>query len=350
MITPSNPPRHNGFTLVELLVVIAIIGILIALLLPAVQAAREAARRMACSNNLKNIGLACLNFHDVQGNLPTSVPVFPDSWSINPQTGERVWSGPPGGELDKANGGPGYHGRGWLVEILPQMEESQMYDGIKEERGFESTFTSAGSGRGMGRRNVREFYLNNQLSWLACPSDQSATPKDGMWYFENAVVAPTSYKGSIGDTILTPECSGTDTPFLDFGSQPDTHCTDEANGLFFRNSYRNPVKLSEITDGTTHTFMAGEAVVEQDFHSVAFISEGDWATCGIPLNFFLVGVDDSTIKRDRWLEVRSFKSLHPGGAQFVMADGSVHFVTEGMDHIVYRGLSTRAGDEGARLE
>jgi hypothetical protein len=78
--------------------------------------------------------------------------------------------------------------------------------------------------------------------------------------------------------------------------------------------------------------------------------QGDWATCGVPLNFFLVGVDDNVIKVDRWNEVRSFKSLHQGGALCVMADGSVHIINEGANHLIYRGLSTRNGNEVVSLE
>src|SRR3954454_4814272 len=98
---------HAAFTLVELLVVIAIIGILVALLLPAIQAAREAARRMSCSNNVHNIGLACLNFHDSSKHLPMNI----GQWSED-KTRSFAWIGPTGGKMAVANGGPGYNGKG----------------------------------------------------------------------------------------------------------------------------------------------------------------------------------------------------------------------------------------------
>src|SRR5258705_994589 len=112
-----NKRNRAAFTLVELLVVIAIIGILVALLLPAVQAAREAARRMSCSNNIKNIGLACISYHDAKKHLPTSVGQWAEEVDRN-----HVWIGPSGGSLSVANGGPGWSGKGWIVEILPYIE------------------------------------------------------------------------------------------------------------------------------------------------------------------------------------------------------------------------------------
>jgi len=342
------PHAHFGFTLVELLVVIAIIGILIGLLLPAVQAAREAARRVSCTNHLKNLSLACLTFHDANGYLPTSIPAFPDDWVSTPGGGKE-WGGAPGGDLHPDHGGPGYHGRGWIVEILPYLEEQVMYDGFQDAGAFEvlggDRFLLFGkTGRGMGVAGARDE-IQTQLPVLSCPSDESAIPTSGLWYWGSETVATTSYKGVIGDTILTPTCEGNNSPFVDFGSQPDCHCTSACNGLFFRNSFRGPVPIQKITDGTSQTFMIGEAVVSQDFHSAAYISEGDWATCGIPLNFFLIGVDDNVIKVDRWNEVRSFKSFHPSGALFVMAYGSVHFINEGINHLIYRGQSTRGGNE-----
>ena len=112
--------RPRGFTLVELLVVIAIIGVLVALLLPAIQAAREAARRTQCANNLKNIALACINVHDTKEHLPYSVSMWDED-----RDRSGVWIGPTGGKMHPNNGGPGYNGKGWTVDILPAMEEER---------------------------------------------------------------------------------------------------------------------------------------------------------------------------------------------------------------------------------
>src|SRR6476660_8496339 len=116
---------RRAFTLVELLVVIAIIGILVALLLPAVQAAREAARRISCSNNLHNIGLACINVHDTVKHLPFSISQWAEDRNRN-----GTWIGPTNGKMDPSNNGPGYNGKAWTVDILPAMEEMALSDAI----------------------------------------------------------------------------------------------------------------------------------------------------------------------------------------------------------------------------
>ena len=123
--------RHNrrGFTLVELLVVIAIIGVLVALLLPAVQAAREAARRSSCSNNLHNIELAALNSADTrQGKLPSSIHQWAEDFEL-----DGTWFGPPNGTNFPGNGGPGFMGKGWIVDIMPQLEMQAAYQRLTEQ-------------------------------------------------------------------------------------------------------------------------------------------------------------------------------------------------------------------------
>jgi prepilin-type processing-associated H-X9-DG protein len=142
-----------------------------------------------------------------------------------------------------------------------------------------------------------------------------------------------------------------DGPFSDFGSHRDCHNTVDCNGLLWRGTYFNPIPMRKIPDGTSKTFMVGENVVSQSYHSAALFSDGDWATCGNPLNYFIIPEDESLIKPPPyWQAARGFKSLHPGGAHFVMADGSVHFVTESVDHSIYRGLSTRNGSETVSVQ
>ncbi len=336
----------------ELLVVIAIIGILVALLLPAVQAAREAARRMSCSNNIHNIGLACLNFQDTSKHLPMSISQWAEDYNRN-----HVWIGPPKGKMDPSNGGPGYSGKGWIVDILPSMEETALADAIaKALKASTNPFQITGppTGHGMGHPSIRAM-LEQQIPWLSCPSDPSARSSNQQWYWDipegnsRVITATTSYKGCMGDSVIGSGSGGDLGPFPSFGSQPDCHNTTDCNGLIWCATYYNPIPLKKIVDGTSKTFMVGEGVVAQDYHSAAFFADGDWASCGIPLNYFVPNATYDT-RKNWWREARGFKSLHPGGAQFVMSDGSVHFVSEGIDHNVYRGLATRNGSETVSVE
>ncbi len=341
----------RGFTLVELLVVIAIIGILVALLLPAIQAAREAARRISCSNNLHNIGLACLNFNDTKKHLPTSVHQWLESWEWKQQGGTwtQVNVAPPARPA-------GLNGKGWTVDILPAMEEQPMFDLIKA--GYVGDFQcEASSGRGLGAVPIRNA-IATQLPWLTCPSDPSARPSVRQWWWGSnteVLTGTTSYKGVAGDHVICKLTSSpgdplcTATPWPDLGSHPDCQNNISCNGLLFRNSWIRPISLKKITDGQSHTLMVGEGVVSQDFHSAAFFSDGTWASCGIPLNFLLLSAPEDELRSTRWNEVRGFKSLHPGGVQFAMSDGSVHFIPESIDHNVYRGLGTRNGGESVSV-
>jgi prepilin-type N-terminal cleavage/methylation domain-containing protein/prepilin-type processing-associated H-X9-DG protein len=356
----SSYPGRTAFTLVELLVVIAIIGILVALLLPAIQAAREAARRMSCSNYLHNIGIACLTFEESNRHLPVSISYKPeDRKRVNCQSGQSWIGMANGGTMAVANGGPGYNGRGWMVDILPQMEEQAFQDALvealEESKGnFEVTGPAVG--KGLGSLKCRTL-LRQQFAWLSCPSDPSAIPQPRQWGFDisnGIIMGTTSYKGVIGDPALSEKgCEdglAIKGPFPSFGSAPDCHNAAECNGLLWRGTYLNPVELKTITDGSSKTLMVGEAVVSQCYHSVAFFSDGDWASCGVPLNYFIIPEDELLIKPPPyWMAARGFKSMHPGGAQFVMADGSVHFIQESIDHNMFRALGTRNGDEAVEV-
>jgi prepilin-type processing-associated H-X9-DG protein len=340
--------------LVELLVVIAIIGVLVALLLPAVQAAREAARRMQCGNNLKNVALACLNFHDGHKFLPQSVTQW--NWesrsadcSQNPPLIQNV----PFSWPDGANG------KGWIVDILPQLEQQAAYTrlmtAIKRDKAFG---VKATRGLGLGAMDVRDI-IAAQLPVLTCPSDESAQPTLNLWYWDDngandIPTATTSYKGCIGDSLLTPgnsdPCStAVDPPATLLTGSPNVHSTVSNNGLFQRTSIIRPISLKMVTDGVSNTFMVGEGVVSQDFHSAAYFADGDFATASLPLNFFIIGVDESELRVALWYKTRGYKSLHPGGAQIAMGDGSVHFINESIDTATYRGLSTRDGGEAVSI-
>lgn len=343
---------RRGFTLVELLVVIAIIGVLVALLLPAVQAAREAARRMSCVNNIKNVALAIHNFHDARKHLPFDV----NTGQFGAENFLEADGSPSGTEVPAAPSRIRMEnrqtGKGWIVDVLPYLEEQAFYTALKP--GFDDPSAAnqnfvvgTTGGRGMGRIEVREL-IQRQLPVLTCPSDPSAVPTEGMFPFENipSAFAVTSYKGVAGDTALGanfyPEGQWND---QDFGSWPDCFERLGCNGLFWKMSYYEPIKFKRISDGLSNTFMLGESVASQDPHSLAYISEGDWASCNMQFNYFSPSDFDTIRSRLEWADTRGFRSLHPSGGNFAMADASVRFVAEGIDHDIYRAISTKDGGE-----
>jgi prepilin-type N-terminal cleavage/methylation domain-containing protein/prepilin-type processing-associated H-X9-DG protein len=307
---------RRGFTLVELLVVIAIIGILIAMLLPAIQATREAARRSQCTNNLKQIGLGVSCYYDAK-------QVFP--------AGHTGWDNP----LDIAGGTPtsAKTGKGWIVDILPHLEEIQLAKQFKEATGFFN------SGLGILRPQLRNA-IKTQIAVLHCPSDGSVL-KNSKEQFQllGYEVSLTNYKGTIGDTIV----GGSASKFQD--GSPDCHQTSDCPGIFWRHSYLRPIQHKHVKDGLSKQILAGEDVPEFNHHSAAFYSNSDYCTTAVPLNYF-----PNPNNPDDWVNVISFRSRHRGGANFCMADGSVHFFDENIDHhTVYRGLSTKAGREPVSL-
>jgi prepilin-type N-terminal cleavage/methylation domain-containing protein/prepilin-type processing-associated H-X9-DG protein len=346
--------RRRGFTLVELLVVIAIIGVLVALLLPAVQAAREAARRIQCGNNLKNIGLGIQNYASAKNYLPYSTPYFGTTANdcegnlvVNYDTKTVDYIGPGRcSELDKT----GRTGKGWITEMLPYLEQQPLYEKFKSALAFEGKFQL---GQGMRRSAAREA-IGTLLPILACPSDQSAgqTRQDFFWFntpSPGIAAAPTSYKGVAGDTVV-----GETLPVrfnADWGSTPDCHDKTGCNGVIWRTTWFEKVALKSISDGTTNTLAVGESIVELDLHSVAYFSDGDWASTNAQLNFLPDGDAQSsaTWVADNWYDLRGFRSRHPGGVHFAMVDGSVQFLNASIDHKTYRALSTRAGGEVVSL-
>jgi prepilin-type N-terminal cleavage/methylation domain-containing protein len=309
-ISPCARPR--GFTLVELLVVIAIIGILVALLLPAVQAARESARRSQCQNNLKQLGLAILNHESAQRMLPTSVNPWSDRCEYK------------GGDLN---------GVGWILKTLPYMEQVQLYDQFEAAGAFEGNML--GANLGLNRPDCQKL-MSTPLPAVNCPSDQtSLAPSTNQYQWLDIAVTLTNYKGVIGDTKLPSS--------IHKGTEPDQHTGNDFNGVIGPCTYRVPVKLKSITDGQSRTLMVGEDVPIDNRHSAAYYSNGDWSSCHGPLNYF--PNPDAPTRGSDWQDVMTFRSLHPAGAQFCMADGSVQFLEESMEHDVYRAMATRNGGE-----
>jgi len=345
------PKKRRGFTLVELLVVIAIIGILVALLLPAIQAAREAARRSSCTNNLKNLGLAVHNHHDSMKHFPVSVGNSLDDGNF-----------PGDARNDKQTGA------GWILNMLPQLEEQPLFDQFRAGGAFEGKFANNGCrlprlnwGLASKKNNISvPELMQTQLSVLQCPSDGSVKQlSESQQQWIGCPVAMTSYKGVIDDTWMndtlslefhnddSPYPSGTyDRPILPGGGiARDCHRDTRCHGIFFRQSFRRPVKFSHITDGTSKTIMIGEDIGEfNDRHSAAFYSNGSSCSCNSPLNYAL-NEDPEIYSNDFWFDMQGFRSRHPGGVHFCLADGSVRFVTESVDNVLYRTSCTRDSAE-----
>jgi len=298
--------QKKGMSLVELLVVIAIIGVLIGMLLPAVQAARETARRISCSNNLKQLGIAVHAYHDAFRGMPIS---------IGPWT--------EGGRPTRQR-----NGKGWMVSFLPQIEESALFEQFA--RTFAGDFFSGG-----GLKSAIGLELmKTKLPAFHCPSDGSSRGlSQTQFQWEGTEVALTNYKGVMGNNEVK-------LPVLD-----ECYKLGACNGLFFRTTYQRPLKLANITDGTSNTLMIGEDVVRHNDHSAAFYANSDWCSCEQSLNYL-----PSPATPKNWTQVISFRSNHSGGASFCLADGSVRFVSQDVHENTYRGLCTKNGGEVATLE
>jgi prepilin-type N-terminal cleavage/methylation domain-containing protein len=305
----------KGFTLVELLVVIAIIGILVALLLPAVQAAREASRRASCQNNLKNLALGVLNHESAKKMFPLSYDGYAQAQGARPND---------------------ENGSSWIVSTLPYIEEQAMYDRFKSSGALTGRYNpyngaaaSGNQGIGLNTPEVRAL-IATPLKLVRCPTDPSfPTPVGDLFSFQNVPIAVTNYKGCIGNTWMWGIWEGDRTQNPEHPPNP---------GIFYRNTYLIPVTIRKITDGLSQTFMIGEDLPEYNGHSAAYFSNTTISSTDSPLNYLPQPPNPGD-----YTNVMGFRSSHPGGAHFAMADASVSFYDEGIDRNLYENLSTKAG-------
>lgn len=299
---------RNAFTLVELLVVIAIIGVLVALLLPAVQAAREAARRSQCSNNLKQMALGIHNYHDTYMCLPISM----SPWSEGPRpTAAR-------------------NGKGWIVSMLPQIEQMPLF--TKFQVYFAGDMFS-NAGINTNNTECRDL-MRTKLKAIICPTDPDAgKTSTACAQWSGIEVTTTNYKGILGDNKMGNASSVHPSP------TPDCHSTTICSGLFFRNTYQDPQNFAHILDGTSNTFLVGEDLPKFNIHSAAFYANGDYASCHGPPNYM---PQPAETHASNWPNMMTFRSMHPGGVQFAFADGAVRFIPQQIDYDLYRALATKA--------
>jgi prepilin-type N-terminal cleavage/methylation domain-containing protein/prepilin-type processing-associated H-X9-DG protein len=322
-----SPGRNrSAFTLIELLVVIAIIAILVGLLLPAVQKVREAANRMSCQNNLKQLALATHTFLDRAGTFPANSIYTYDPTKPN-------WS--------------------WLAHILPDIEQGNLYMaaqiGANPPNNINQSLPQIAT-------QVKSFY---------CPSDGDAflgTQSHSVNFDMNDPVlgpltyAVTCYKANIGSNWGggPPGSSlwwGTDPEWCN----PDPNNSDPkttydgcafGNGIMFETN--QPLRIAAVTDGTSNTILIGEALCMKDYQNAWCHMDNAIATTAYPPNAKnpRTGTD---YPPDQWWNRYAFTSNHTGGAQFAMADGSVHFIQDSIDLALFRALGTRALGEVAQL-
>jgi prepilin-type N-terminal cleavage/methylation domain-containing protein/prepilin-type processing-associated H-X9-DG protein len=300
--------RRHGFTLIELLVVISIIAVLIGLLLPAVQAAREAARRAQCVNNLKQMGIALHNYHDAVG-------AFPPGW-----VARRDASG--------ENAGPGW---GWAAQLLPYLEQAPLHAAVNMNLPVEAAANSTAR--------------LAKLSVFACPSDRAFVPT---FTVVDASTSSTALGAPICDVASSDYVGSFGT-----GDVSDTPGRDHGDGLFFRD---DSVKLAEVTDGTSQTLAVGEK--SQNLARATWT--GAVTGAAVPITELQAedglspeGGDALVVAHTGELDgpnsrpahADQFWALHPGGVNFLFADGSVHFVKERRPLPVFQALATRRGGE-----
>ncbi|MDO4583297.1 MAG: DUF1559 domain-containing protein [Planctomycetia bacterium] len=307
--------RRNGFTLVELLVVIAIIGMLVGLLLPAVQQAREAARQMQCNNNLRQMGVATLN-------LETSHRSFPSAgWS-------QAWEGDP--DMGFGKNQPG----SWAYSLLPFLEQQALWGmGADGDQTVNNTLMEA---------NVERAKI--VVSLYNCPSRRAAILYDAYVHGYNCNGLSQSgkldYCGNGAELFYN-----TGLEITDYAELIAKTFTGGDTGILF---FKSQVKIAEIYDGTSNTYLVAEKSMNSDAYTTG-TGIGDDHTAW-------TGIDDDSVRKTSFVPLQDrtgydggqFGSLHSGAFGVVMCDGSVHRVSYSVDAQTHAYLGQR-GDQNVAM-
>lgn len=312
---PMLRPRR-AFTLVELLVVVAITGVLVALLLPAVQAAREASRRMRCTNNLKQIALSMHNFHDARKQLPAGSACTP-------------------GDIA--------HCHTWLEFLLPYLEQQTVYDRIDF---VEQT-----------DRGPNPAALNGFIDpLLVCPTD----PDAGL--LDNAR-EPSYLPGGAGTFSLAQSYAPSGGP-LEMNlcpvpmMSPNINCKSRRGGAWLPPASQGApgmfaggpptYRFADCKDGTSKTLLIAETLPIYSTFSMYFCSHMNVASTNPPPNYHLIytACPKSLIRIDEcYAQMGGYKSEHPGGFNAALVDGSVRFIADEIDYTLYQYLGDKADDQ-----
>ena len=335
-MNPRVSVRSRGFTLVELLVVIAIIGILIALLLPAVQAAREAARRTQCANNLKQYGLGLHNYHDIYKTFAPASSMHWGNWGAN------NWGQILSPQIS------------WQARILPFAEHQPLYDRLNMVAMRAPVESPAPS-----QSQPNAFVRNRTVTFSRCPDDDS---DEFYWGW-----AQTSYSGSLGSQRTGSADSNCNVWYTDGvhyqtlrggnANHGNSDVAQRISGMFSR-LYPKKMTFAHIKDGSSNTIMVGEIIGNCVDHK-----EGLWsyngngnahASTSVPLNTLTTcAISEADALRrgyfrpdcwewNNWNFSWGFRSYHPAGANFLLGDGSVQFIGDEIDYQTYQQLGGRS--------